>query len=292
MAEQDFCAVFFVFLLNVSTLSTWIYSIYNASTIMPPSDEFNIMLSIAAFLMLISQWAYCKAKCSNPGKSHESILSEDVSINSEHIKLRSRVLQKDEITLKRLLNSNQLDMNELNQLSHRPELPVTKAKLEIQLEELRAYKSTHITFCWECDQFKPVRTHHCSSCQACINRMDHHCQFLGVCIGRHNHRYFMQYLFWTLVTLVFMICHLLWMENYVKENDTDQVRETLVYVIIFIAGFFSLYIFCLWQSQCRRGCRNVTMLEDWTGKVGSTFDRGSCFGNLDEVCNGANCCSF
>lgn len=180
----------------------------------------------------------------------------------------------------------------MNELSHRPEKPVTKKKIITQLDELRAYKSTHVTFCWKCDQFKPVRTHHCSTCEICVNRMDHHCNFLGVCIGKHNHRYFIQYLGWTFVTLVFMISHLLWIECFVGRKDSNQIRIGLMYTSIGLGGFLAFCIFCLWCYQCKRGCGNITMIEDMTGKVSNTFDTGSCCMNLREVYSGANCCSF
>jgi len=30
--------------------------------------------------------------------------------------------------------------------------------------------------CLKCKSFKPLRTHHCSICNACVLRMDHHCR--------------------------------------------------------------------------------------------------------------------
>ena len=75
---------------------------------MPQDEVFFIMLGVAALLMLISQWAYCKARFSDPGRNDEHILGE-VFANSEEIKLRSKVLQQDEILLKKLMKNSHLD---------------------------------------------------------------------------------------------------------------------------------------------------------------------------------------
>lgn len=34
----------------------------------------------------------------------------------------------------------------------------------------------HAKKCRKCHNFKPLRAHHCSLCDACVLRMDHHCR--------------------------------------------------------------------------------------------------------------------
>ena len=54
-------------------------------------------------------------------------------------------------------------------------------------------------YCKKCDNLKPPRAHHCSICDRCVMKMDHHCPWMGNCIGLRNHKYFINYLFWTML---------------------------------------------------------------------------------------------
>jgi hypothetical protein len=58
--------------------------------------------------------------------------------------------------------------------------------------------------CWKCQAFKPDRTHHCSVCQECTLKMDHHCLWVGNCIGFFNHKFFLQFLFYGVLSALFV----------------------------------------------------------------------------------------
>ena len=52
-----------------------------------------------------------------------------------------------------------------------------------------------------CNVFKPVRCHHCSMCKRCVLNMDHHCPWINSCIGFYNRKYFIQMIFYLLITI-------------------------------------------------------------------------------------------
>ncbi|XP_014208446.1 palmitoyltransferase ZDHHC16A [Copidosoma floridanum] len=62
-----------------------------------------------------------------------------------------------------------------------------------------------VSICKKCIKPKPPRTHHCSVCNKCILKMDHHCPWLNNCVGHFNHRYFFQYMVFTVLGIIFII---------------------------------------------------------------------------------------
>lgn len=56
-----------------------------------------------------------------------------------------------------------------------------------------------VAICKTCQKMKPPRTHHCSTCERCVIRMCHHCPWVGTCIGFRNHKFFILYLFYTVI---------------------------------------------------------------------------------------------
>ncbi|KAF0685746.1 Aste57867_22354 [Aphanomyces stellatus] len=61
-------------------------------------------------------------------------------------------------------------------------------------------RSTETSFCRKCNIHRPIRAHHCSICDACVDGMDHHCPWIHACVGFGNLRYFCSFLFWLTVS--------------------------------------------------------------------------------------------
>lgn len=69
------------------------------------------------------------------------------------------------------------------------------------------------TRCLPCAAAKPPSAHHCRSCNMCIEGLDHHCVFIGSCVGSSNKRSFVSFLFWVVISCVYveaLTINLLW----------------------------------------------------------------------------------
>ena len=61
--------------------------------------------------------------------------------------------------------------------------------------------SKRTRYCLMCNVFKPLRCHHCSMCNRCVVNMDHHCPWINSCIGFYNRKFFIQMVFYLIVTI-------------------------------------------------------------------------------------------
>ncbi|KAK0416525.1 hypothetical protein QR680_012541 [Steinernema hermaphroditum] len=69
-------------------------------------------------------------------------------------------------------------------------------------------------FCVLCNSGKPRRSYHCHSCGICTLRCDHHCFCSGACIGIANQRYFIVWIFWSILAVAVTVPY---MYEYVQQ---------------------------------------------------------------------------
>lgn len=79
--------------------------------------------------------------------------------------------------------------------------------------------------CKQCNHMRPPRAHHCRVCGECVMRMDHHCPWAGNCIGLKNHKYFICFLFWTILACFHVFISSYLMNKHIGIESTAEDME-------------------------------------------------------------------
>lgn len=133
--------------------------------------------------------------------------------------------------------------------SAKPFVSTTSAKNEYISEE----------YCNRCRCIKPTRTHHCSVCERCIERMDHHCPWVNNCVGFYNQKHFVLFMFYVELASLYSIAMLIVRATYCTYNqETELCRRSrqeasfdmLVGMLaFFLAGMFAIFCAIMLYDQ-------------------------------------------
>jgi hypothetical protein len=82
-----------------------------------------------------------------------------------------------------------------------------------------------------CQEVKPTRTHHCSTCDKCVFLLDHHCPWVNNCIGLENRRYFLLFILYLAIGLVYMLVTLASIRHHYKA--IRQHNDMFIFMVIF-----------------------------------------------------------
>ena len=115
-------------------------------------------------------------------------------------------------------------------------------------------------YCHECANWKPDRTHHCSSSGRCIRKMDHFCPWVGGPIGENNFKYFLQF---TAYTALYCLHLLIVMAIYIHQQITTKGEELnrQFATIIALAAFFGLFTATMTITSIDLAANNLTQVE-------------------------------
>ena len=154
--------------------------------------------------------------------------------------------------------------------------------------------SKRTRYCLMCNVFKPLRCHHCSMCNRCVLNMDHHCPWINSCIGFYNRKFFIQMVFYLIITIISTIIANSFSTYYIIKdiivnkkfefnlNFTIQLVYILLYGIDVVMGFILSQFF---KFHIKLILENKTTIEtlDHKGKeFQSKFDKGK-WNNWYEV---------
>ena len=137
--------------------------------------------------------------------------------------------------------------------------------------------SIKLKYWYTCEIYRPPRSSHCGTWDACIERIDHHCPYLGTCIGKRNYKYF--FMFINLLSLLIVISVLLSMgEIYIRVaekmeggNEFNSALKTSLktspypVITIVIALLSSSFVIVLCGYHHRLAWKSSTTNEDLKG---------------------------
>jgi len=158
-----------------------------------------------------------------------------------------------------------------------PQPPRSLEMTEIILEQ---------KWCETCGLYRPLRTSHCSICDACVVEFDHHCPWVGNCVGKRNYKYFFTFVLTNTIAIVFVtILSMIDLYFLYTENNLISWRGgiTLIFCVL-LPGLLSLSVGSLTCYHIYISGTAFTTNEALKNSYGSgrksPFDRGAFITNI------------
>lgn len=86
-------------------------------------------------------------------------------------------------------------------------------------------EKSELKYCQTCKIYRPPRSSHCSICNNCVSKFDHHCVWIGNCIGERNYRYFLYFLYTTLISCVLVLVMSILTLHLLVVNESDKITQ-------------------------------------------------------------------
>lgn len=125
--------------------------------------------------------------------------------------------------------------------------------------------------CATCNEIKPARTHHCSVCDACVFQMNHHCPFTNNCVGLENQRFFLLFIFYSLLGCLYSMVSIMSIWNHYIYKDNIHLMSFLV--IFDAVAATLLFIYNVWSwAIAGSGLTTVEFIGRQTGYKNNYYD--------------------
>lgn len=120
-------------------------------------------------------------------------------------------------------------------------------------------------WCSTCQSTKPDRVHHSAELNRCVPKMDHLCNWIGGVIGLRNYKMFVQFVFYMLVLLLFMVISLAVFAHDYKINNQSRTgpHHSIAHLIVVfaLAGFWVVMLCGFLGVHLRYVFDNMTTIE-------------------------------
>lgn len=120
-------------------------------------------------------------------------------------------------------------------------------------------------FCRRCNNYKPERAHHCSSCGYCVKKMDHHCFWINNCVNYDNQGHFIRFLFFTALANLLIFTYVCGEFVAILLFDRHLLHRRDYYLLV-LSGMSSLVLLIMTSFflylQLRLALMNMTFIEE------------------------------
>ncbi|KAG7695761.1 hypothetical protein KL951_003286 [Ogataea haglerorum] len=113
-----------------------------------------------------------------------------------------------------------------------------------------------LKYCTTCYIWRPVRSSHCSSCNACIMNMDHHCPFLANCVGQRNYWHFLCFL-----TFIVLLCALVCAQTAYRISQQNIADTPMTLFLLIYAALCVMFPASLLFTHLCFGLTGITTRE-------------------------------
>ena len=224
------------------------------------------LLGFATLFVVMIVWSLFMASFTEPGYVAIDEGMEDTE-QEEFIKDETRKMKDELLKNKKLLEKKD---------DNKEEVEFSRDEIVNNIREARLKQMRTETYCFSCNQVRPIRAHHCKMCGRCVERMDHHCVFIGNCVGAKNLRFFLQFTGYVGFTLI-VILLIAFVVFVVTWPDIGTGNIIGIFVICGYGWITGLGVLALFIYTLRVTFINLTSLEDNVRGIRKLrpFDKGT-----------------